>query len=162
MSQNKYDFDYEIIDYDDTLKLVTVVFDGGPAWAQIQLREPFPTTREELEDIIAQYTEKVEDFEARERPFDDALIKGLMGAKQKAPRFSWRAKEAQEEARARMAQAELGAQEPIEAPSTTAAQETLSAIQIAEEAWIASLIEKRAPDLIEKQVLRMKQEGRLK
>ena len=82
------DLNYTITKYDATNKIVDVVFsDNG--WANIHLREPLPTNKEELEKVIKQFAAPIEVIQAREdTSVDLSYIAPLVGTQYTTTRFS--------------------------------------------------------------------------
>jgi len=82
------DLKYTITKYDAENKIVDVVFsDNG--WANIHLREPLPTNKEELEKIIKQFASPIEVIQAREdTSVDLSYITPLVGTQYTTTRFS--------------------------------------------------------------------------
>jgi hypothetical protein len=149
--QRKDDFDYEIVRFDPGTLTFDVVYDGNPnTWARITLQEPLPTAPEELEALIHRFTPTVEMMEAREQAFDAGLVTGLIGQKRTMTRFSTREKERRD--RERIEQERLKQAEEA-AAAAIPPEPTPDALQVAEEEWIASIVEQT--------IQRMKQEGKL-
>ena len=82
------DLKYTITKYDAENKIIDVVFsDNG--WANIHLREPLPTNKEELEKIIKQFASPIEVIQAREdTSVDLSYIAPLVGTQYTTTRFS--------------------------------------------------------------------------
>ena len=82
------DLKYTITKYDAEFKILDVVFsDNG--WANIHLREPLPTNKEELEKIIKQFASPIEVIQAREdTSVDLSYIAPLVGTQYTTTRFS--------------------------------------------------------------------------
>jgi hypothetical protein len=82
------DLQYTITKWDATNKILDVVFaDNG--WANIHLREPLPTNKEELEKIIKQFASPIEVIQAREdTSVDLSYIAPLVGTQYTTTRFS--------------------------------------------------------------------------
>lgn len=73
------DFKYNILDFDETNRTVTVkLADGGTV--AIQLTLPFPTTPEELDAIVRRYAMPAEIIEAKQaQPDDLQFLQELVG-----------------------------------------------------------------------------------
>jgi hypothetical protein len=69
---------YTIREFNSNDKTVTVDFDDG-SWTKIQLKDPFPTTRKELEDVIKQFAPSQEAMAARAAKPDLNFIHSLVG-----------------------------------------------------------------------------------
>jgi len=84
--------DYTIKEFDKVNKKLTVEF-GGDGYAVISLTEPFPETREDLENIIRSFAPTVEEKKAAtvEDPKMD-YIDSLIGNTQKTRRSTWEEK----------------------------------------------------------------------
>jgi len=82
------DLKYTITKYDAENKIIDVVFsDNG--WANIHLREPLPTNKEELEKVIKQFAAPIEVIKAREdTSIDLSYIAPLVGTQYTTTRFS--------------------------------------------------------------------------
>jgi len=80
-------FKYTITEYNQDLKTLKVDYDDG-SWAQIQLREPLPTTKQDLDDIVKQYTASKEVMEARNNTANLDFITDLIGQETTAERKS--------------------------------------------------------------------------
>ena len=82
------DLNYTITKWDAENKILDVVFaDNG--WANIHLREPLPTNKEELEKIIKQFASPIEVIQAREdTSIDLSYIAPLVGTQYTTTRFS--------------------------------------------------------------------------
>ena len=82
------DLKYTITKYDAEFKIIDVVFsDNG--WANIHLREPLPTNKEELEKVIKQFASPIEVIQARaDTTVDLSYIAPLVGTQYTTTRFS--------------------------------------------------------------------------
>lgn len=82
------DLKYTITKWDAEFKILDVVFsDNG--WANIHLREPLPTNKEELEKVIKQFASPIEVIQAREdTSVDLSYIAPLIGTQYTTTRFS--------------------------------------------------------------------------
>jgi hypothetical protein len=80
-------FNYTITEFNQDTKTLKVDYDDG-SWAQIQLREPLPTTKQELDDIVKQYTATKEVMEARNGNANLNFITDLIGQERTAERHS--------------------------------------------------------------------------
>ena len=82
------DLKYTITKWDAENKILDVVFsDNG--WANIHLREPLPTNKEELEKVIKQFAAPIEVIKAREdTSIDLSYIAPLVGTQYTTTRFS--------------------------------------------------------------------------
>jgi hypothetical protein len=82
------DLKYTITKWDAEFKIIDVVFsDNG--WANIHLREPLPTNKEELEKIIKQFASPIEVVQARKNTSVDlSYIAPLVGTQYTTTRFS--------------------------------------------------------------------------
>jgi len=84
-------FTYTIKEFNKELKSIIVGFEGG-SWARIDLKTPLPTTKEELEVIIKQFTAPQEVIDARaDTSIDLSFIEPLVGQENTADRFSYTA-----------------------------------------------------------------------
>lgn len=79
-------FTYTIEDYDPTKREIKAVFGDG-SYAYISLFGSIPTSGEELDRLVAQFTRKVEQVQAIE--LDDYFIKGIVGLPREADRVSF-------------------------------------------------------------------------
>jgi hypothetical protein len=80
-------FNYTISEFNSDTKTLKVDFDDG-SWAQIQLREPLPTTQQEIDDIVKHYTASKEVIEARNSPANLDFIHSMVGKERTANRHS--------------------------------------------------------------------------
>lgn len=80
-------FNYTITEFDKELKTIKVDFDDG-TWAQIQLREPIPTTQQEIDDIVKHYTASLEIMNTRKTEANLDFISDMVGKERTAERHS--------------------------------------------------------------------------
>jgi len=80
-------FNYTIDEFDAELKTLKVTFDDG-SWAKIQLREPIPTTEQEVDDVVKHYTATKEQVAARTGTANVNFIGAMVGQNRTAERFS--------------------------------------------------------------------------
>lgn len=71
-------FKYVIREYDKVNKHLIVDYDDG-TWAKINLYEPLPATRRELEAYIRQYTDPIERELAKNDETDMSFIENMVG-----------------------------------------------------------------------------------
>lgn len=115
-------FSYTIENYDPTKREIKVVFGDG-SYAFISLFGSIPTSGEELDRLVAQFTPKIEQVQAIK--LDDYFIKGVVGLEREADRISF----------APPATSGL----PVGGGETPAEMQALGAD---EEAWVRSIVEK--------------------
>jgi hypothetical protein len=70
-------FNYTITNFNEAEKQLDVIFDDG-GWAKIQLKAPLPSTQEELEAVIKQFTPPVEVMQAKTTTADLSYINNLV------------------------------------------------------------------------------------
>jgi hypothetical protein len=77
---------YTITEFDDTNKLVSVIFGDG-SWAKIRLAAPLPQTIEALDDIVKQYAPAVEHLQAAQENTDLSFITAAVGVAREVERL---------------------------------------------------------------------------
>lgn len=83
------DFSYTITKFDEVNKIVTVSYEDGQ-WADIRLHEPLPTTIEQFDDIVKNFTAPYEHMQARVSNADLSFISSNVGMRRTAPRLRLR------------------------------------------------------------------------
>ena len=84
---NLNQFTYTIDEFDKENKTLRVSFDDG-SWALINLVNPLPSTEEEIDNIVKQYTATKETMEARSSDSDLKFIDNMVGSSRTAERLS--------------------------------------------------------------------------
>jgi hypothetical protein len=80
-------FTYTIDEFNIDTKTLKVTFDDG-GWASIALRAPLPTTEQEIDDIVKQFTATKEIMEARNGNINLNFINNMVGKSRTTDRFS--------------------------------------------------------------------------
>lgn len=70
---------YKIVEFIKEHKHLRVEFEGGPAWAIVPLRDPYPTNEAELAELIRSYAPRVEAIIAAKATPDLTFIEELVG-----------------------------------------------------------------------------------
>lgn len=83
------DFSYTITKFDEVNKIVTVSYEDGQ-WADIRLHEPLPTTIEQFDDIVRNFTAPYEHMQARVSNADLSFISSNVGMRRTTPRLRLR------------------------------------------------------------------------
>ena len=78
---------YTITNFNEAEKQLDVIFDDG-GWAKIQLKAPLPSTQEELEAVIKQFTSPVEVMQAKTATTDLSYISDLINKSIQITRIS--------------------------------------------------------------------------
>jgi len=78
---------YTITNFNEAEKQLDVIFDDG-GWAKIQLKSPLPSTQEELEAVIKQFTPPVEVMQAKTATTDLSYISDLINKSIQITRIS--------------------------------------------------------------------------
>lgn len=110
-------FTYTIKSYDETAKTLDVEFDDGN-WARINFIGSIPTSGEELDQLVGQFTSRIEQMQTLE--MDDYFVRGLIGNTREADRLTF---------------AQTSTAAPVgQPPEGDVAQD--------EEAWIRSIVDR--------------------
>jgi hypothetical protein len=78
---------YTITNFNEAEKQLDVIFDDG-GWAKIQLKAPLPSTQEELEIIIKQFTSPQEVIKGKSDTTDLSFISSLVNQSIQTTRIS--------------------------------------------------------------------------